>query len=136
MRTECCNKLICDDEDSYVLFSYSREHCSRNHRRYSNCAYHYGEGHEGKWQECERCKEDLTSCLSDGSVNYDWAVRAGNHPDHPYRFNFSEDALQFDWEKEVKYPSCSSCGKDIDTWMDGYTIKPGGAHLCASCAHH
>lgn len=28
-RTECCGLWLCNDEDSYVPFSYSREFCSR-----------------------------------------------------------------------------------------------------------
>ena len=127
MRTECCNKLVCDDEDSYVLMSYSREHCSRNHRRYTLCASHHEEKHKGKWQNCEKCKHD--SRLPDGAVNYDWAVRAGNNPDHPYKFNFEEDAMKFDWEEEVKYPCCHKCQRGIDTWMDGYSMVPESGPL-------
>jgi len=33
VRTECCGKWICDDEDQYVAFSYARNSCHRNHRR-------------------------------------------------------------------------------------------------------
>ncbi len=40
-KTHCCDKWICDDEDKYVLFSYARNSCLRNHRRYTLCAYHY-----------------------------------------------------------------------------------------------
>ena len=121
-RTECCNKLICDDEGSYVLLSYSRQHCHRNHRRYSQCAYHHDESHQGKWQECATCRDDLTALLPNGSINYDWAVRVANNPSLPYRFNFREDCLEFDWKEEVKYPTCLMCGKDINTWMDGYSM--------------
>ena len=32
VRTECCGKWICDDEDKYVVFSYARNSCHRNHR--------------------------------------------------------------------------------------------------------
>ena len=39
VRTECCGKWICDDEDEYVLFSYARNSCHRNHRRFTLCAY-------------------------------------------------------------------------------------------------
>ena len=134
-RTECCNKLICDDEDSYVLLSYSRMHCSRNHRRYSQCTYHFNEKHKGRWQDCTTCRQDdhLGATLPDGSVNYDWALRVGNHPSRPFRFNFEEDCFKFDWDKDVKYPSCGLCGKDIDTWMDGHCYSLIGGMTCTSC---
>ncbi len=46
-KTECCGNWICDDEDQYVMFSYARNSCLRNHRRYTLCGYHHTEGHEG-----------------------------------------------------------------------------------------
>jgi hypothetical protein len=51
-RTECCGQWICDDEDTYVLFSYARNSCHRNHRRYTLCGYHHVEGHSGHWHDC------------------------------------------------------------------------------------
>ena len=36
-KTECCGNWICDDEDQYVLFSYARNSCYRNHDRYTLC---------------------------------------------------------------------------------------------------
>jgi hypothetical protein len=46
-KTECCGQWICDDEGKYVIFSYARNSCSRNHRRFTLCGYHYTEEHEG-----------------------------------------------------------------------------------------
>jgi hypothetical protein len=40
-RTDCCGQWICDDEDKYVMFSYARNSCHRNHRRYTLCGYHH-----------------------------------------------------------------------------------------------
>jgi len=57
-ETECCNNWICDDEDQYVSFSYARNSCFRNHRRYTLCGYHHAEGHSGHWKECSQCRED------------------------------------------------------------------------------
>ena len=58
IRTECCNNWICDDEDEYELFSYARNSCSRNHRKYTLCGLHHNnEGHSGTWQTCEECKK-------------------------------------------------------------------------------
>ena len=58
-KTECCGQWICDDEDQYQLFSYARNSCSRNHRRYTLCGHHSTEGHEGRWQDCSKCREDI-----------------------------------------------------------------------------
>jgi hypothetical protein len=38
-KTECCGTWICDDEHKYVVFSYARNSCSRNHRRYTLWGY-------------------------------------------------------------------------------------------------
>lgn len=58
IKTPCCNHWVCDDEHTYVLFSYSTNSCYRNHDRYTLCATHFREGHAGKWQECKACKDD------------------------------------------------------------------------------
>jgi len=57
--TECCGQWICDDEEEYVLFSFARNSCDRNHRRLTLCGYHHTEGHTGSWKDCPRCKEDF-----------------------------------------------------------------------------
>jgi len=36
-KTECCGNWVCGDESEYVMFSYSRDICSRNHRRFTLC---------------------------------------------------------------------------------------------------
>jgi hypothetical protein len=58
-KTECCDQWICDDENKYVLFSYARNSCLRNHRRYTLCGFHYTEGHPGHWQDCQECRDDI-----------------------------------------------------------------------------
>jgi len=50
MKTECCDNWICDDYDQYVMFSFARNSCARNHDRYTLCGYHYHEGHQGDWE--------------------------------------------------------------------------------------
>jgi len=52
IKTDCCGNWICDDEHKYVLFSYARNSCHRNHSRYTLCAYHHNEGHAGDWKDC------------------------------------------------------------------------------------
>src|SRR5262245_23658012 len=56
-HTPCCGHWICDDEHTYVLFSYARNSCHRNHDRYTLCSFHANEGHAGRWQECEKCRD-------------------------------------------------------------------------------
>ena len=58
-KTPCCDNWICDDEDSYVIFSYARNSCYRNHDRYTLCSYHVHEEHSGKWQDCKKCKKSF-----------------------------------------------------------------------------
>jgi hypothetical protein len=57
IKTECCDKWICDDEDQYVLFLYARNSCHRNHRRLTVCSRHFSDEHPGGWQECVICRE-------------------------------------------------------------------------------
>ncbi|MEI7899504.1 MAG: hypothetical protein WCK89_04580, partial [bacterium] len=45
VKTECCGKWICDDEHKYVLFSYARNSCHRNHSHFTLCAFHHDNGH-------------------------------------------------------------------------------------------
>jgi hypothetical protein len=57
-KTACCGEWICDDEANYQLFSYARNSCSRNHRRYTLCGFHHAEEHTGDWAECQLCSEN------------------------------------------------------------------------------
>lgn len=57
--TDCCGRAICDDEENYVMFSYARNSCSRNHRRFTLCGHHQNEGHSGRWQDCGKCRKDF-----------------------------------------------------------------------------
>ena len=120
--TECCNRLVCNDEDSYRLTSYSRIHCARNHRRYTICGSHHEADHPGKWQDCKECKEKHEE--SDESIGYEYASKAGNPPHVPFKFNFDEDAVQFDWER-IKFPECITCKRGIDTMMECFIQPPG-----------
>lgn len=58
IQTSCCNNWVCDDAREYVLFSYAANSCYRNHDRYTICATHHREDHSGKWQDCQKCKEE------------------------------------------------------------------------------
>ncbi len=114
-RTECCGQWICDDEDQYILFSYARNSCFRNHRRYTLCGSHSSEGHKGGWQECERCREDFPTemYVYYGTNEYNF-VKLENPPSY-------EPTL------------CATCGAVIRLAEDAYSLK-GKSYYCERCS--
>jgi hypothetical protein len=114
-KTECCGQWICDDEDQYVMFSYARNSCHRNHHRYTLCGHHFSEGHSGTWQDCVKCREDIET---------EMYVYYGTN--------------EYNFEKLVNVPTfeptrCSKCKKVIRLAEGGYSIK-GKEYSCQSCA--
>jgi hypothetical protein len=114
-KTACCGQWTCDDEDKYVIFSYARNSCARNHRRYTLCGHHEAECHEGKWQTCKQCRDDFPTEM------YVW-----------YGTN------EYNFEKLANPPTfapthCAGCQKVIRLAVDGYTIEPGGGTYCTDC---
>lgn len=114
-RTACCGNWICDDEDQYVLFSYARNSCHRNHSRYTLCSYHFNEGHTGKWQDCEECRQAFETELY---------VYFGTNE---YNFEKLPNPPAF------KPTHCASCGRVISLGHDGYTLV-GDKYYCVKCA--
>ena len=115
-RTECCGNWICDDEDSYVMFSYARNSCSRNHRRFTLCGYHSAEEHVGAWQECKEYPHDFEHELE----MYAWYGTNG------YNFTKLENPPSFE-------PThCSKCGKVIVLPNGGYSVFRG-VYRCDRC---
>ncbi|MCU0782434.1 MAG: hypothetical protein MUF81_00010 [Verrucomicrobia bacterium] len=114
IRTECCGQWICDDEDNYVLFSYARNSCHRNHRRYTLCAFHHGEGHPGGWQTCPQCRESFPTeiYVSYGTNEYNF-VKLENPPAY-------------------EPTHCGGCGVVIKLSDGGYSEGPKGI-LCEKC---
>jgi len=114
-KTECCGQWICDDEDEYVMFSYARNSCYRNHRRYTLCALHHAEGHEGDWQTCSQCREGLETEMYVwyGTNEYNF-VKLENPPAYEPTF-------------------CAGCGAVIRLGEDGYSITPGKKYFCQDC---
>lgn len=114
IKTECCNHWICDDEHTYVMFSYSRDSCSRNHDRYTVCGYHFNEGHSGHWKVCKKCREDFEPELyADAATN-------------AYNFEPLDNVPDFE-------PThCARCNTLIRLAEGGYSSGPGGC-LCGSC---
>ena len=113
-RTECCGNWICDDEDSYELFSYARNSCARNHRRYTLCGSHYEEGHEGDWRDCADCRDAFET---------EMYVSYGTNE---YNFDVLENPPEFE-------PTlCAACGTRIVLKAGGYSVK-GDRYLCGNC---
>lgn len=114
IKTECCNQWICDDEDKYVMFTYVRNSCSRNHRRYTLCGAHHAEGHKGKWQDCKECREDFEP---------EMVVYYGTN-----EYNFEKLPNPPEYEPT----HCSRCSAIIKLGTDGYTML-GDQYWCAKC---
>ena len=115
-RTECCGQVICDDEHKYVAFSYARNSCYRNHRRYTLCGFHFTEGHKGDWKTCVQCREGLSDEL-------EMFVYYGTNE---YNFEKLENPPTYE-------PTpCTGCGRVIVLSEDAYTSGPKG-YFCGSC---
>jgi hypothetical protein len=115
-KTECCDNWICDDEDQYVLFSYARNSCHRNHDRYTLCSYHYHEGHSGHWKDCPECRK---------SFETEMYVYYGTNE---YNFEVLENPPEYESTR------CSKCGSVISLSGDGYMISPTEGYLCEKCS--
>ena len=101
--TECCNEWICDDEDQYVIFSYRRNSCHRNHSRYTLCGFHLNERHPGQWQNCAEC-------------------RAAIEPEIYAYFGTNEYNFQVLENPPAYEPThCSACGRVIVMAEGGYS---------------
>lgn len=114
-KTECCGQWICDDEDKYVLFSYARNSCYRNHMRYTLCGYHYAEEHPGHWKDCPICRNEFETELY---------VYYGTN--------------EYNFEKLENPPAylptrCSKCGTIISLGYETYT-RAGDDYWCETCS--
>ena len=114
-KTECCGNWICDDEDKYVLFSYARNSCYRNHRRFTLCGFHHTEGHSGHWKDCPKCREGTET---------EMYVYYGTNE---YNFEKLENPPEYQPTK------CTKCGTVIVLSQGGYSTK-GDDYWCAKCS--
>ena len=114
-KTECCGNWICDDEHKYVMFSYARNSCSRNHRRFTLCGYHFSEEHKGDWKTCPKCRSEFEPEM------LAW------YGTNEYNFEKLYDPPSFEPTK------CSRCGVIIKLGSDGYTVS-GDEYWCEMCA--
>jgi DNA-directed RNA polymerase subunit RPC12/RpoP len=114
VKTECCGNWICNDEENYVMFSFARNSCSRNHRRYTLCGYHFNEEHGGKWQDCAECRN---------SFETEMYVYYGTNE---YNFEVLENPPEYEPTK------CAECGAIIVLGDGGYMTSKDG-YLCPKC---
>jgi len=105
-KTPCCNNWICDDEDEYEIFSYSRSSCYRNHDRYTICSYHHSNQHQGDWTKCLVCMNEFD------------AENFGEMATNEYNFKkIPKEKLP-----NVTPTLCSICGKRVYIGKGGHTM--------------
>ncbi|KAF8858677.1 hypothetical protein BDZ45DRAFT_389736 [Acephala macrosclerotiorum] len=115
--TECCGRTICDDEQSYQMFTYSNVSCNRNHRRYTLCSFHHSEGHgDGKWQDCEKCKNnfmEVESYIGQGTSSFNFKDDVWENPPafEPTRCNKCNRAIKMSSEPHMYGPNGLECGR-------------------------
>ena len=114
-KTECCDEWICDDDANYVMFSYARNSCHRNHRRYTVCGYHHANGHSGDWIDCKKCRADFDT--------EDYVTNGTS----PYNFRKLPDPPKFEPTR------CAGCKRIIVRANGGFLIS-GGKHYCQKCS--
>ena len=114
IETECCGRLICDDEDAYVTFSYARNSCSRNHRRLTLCGYHHAEGHVGSWKDCSACRRSFETEM------YVW------YGTNAYNFEKLENPPPYEPTR------CARCGAIIRLSEEEYSVL-GTQYTCVRC---
>jgi hypothetical protein len=114
IKTDCCGNWICDDEEKYVLFSYARNSCHRNHRRLTICAAHHGEEHKGNWKECPICRRSYPMEM------YVW------YATNEYNFEKLSDPPSY------KPTRCLKCRTVIKLALDPYSLWEGN-YLCEAC---
>ena len=113
-KTECCGRWICDDADQYALFSYARNSCYRNHRRFTLCGYHYDEDHPGHWKDCDECRKGFET---------EMYVYSGTN-----EYNFEKLKNVPDYQPTT----CAKCGAVIVLSEGGYSVCRG-EYRCGRC---
>lgn len=115
IQTECCGNWICDDLHKYVPFSYSTKSCSRNHQRYTLCAFHFNEGHKGDWKTCKKCRAEF-------------------EPEMVVWYGTNEHNFEKMPDPPAYEPTlCASCGTVIQLGVHG-CVRSGDQYRCMACA--
>jgi hypothetical protein len=122
-RTECCGNWICNTEEDYQLFSYSREFCSRSHNRYTTCTWHCTEEHGSSvdWRECKECMKDSTKNN----------VRSWNSTNG---YNFTPGLMAAYPKGSMITAECCSCHGRIATGFEAHVYSPSvNGPTCKYC---
>jgi len=114
-KTDCCGNWICDDEHKYVIFSYARNSCYRNHSRYTLCAFHHNERHSGDWKDCPKCRKSFMTEM------YVW------YGTNEYNFTTLENPPEYEPTR------CSRCGTVIKLGTEAYSCL-GEQYWCDECS--
>lgn len=112
VKTECCGKWICDLDA--MTSGGRRKPCYEKHSRFTLCGFHFNEGHFGRWQECEECRNEFET---------EMYVYYGTNK---YNFEKLENPPQFEPTK------CHACGKIISLSEDSFS-RDGGEYYCQEC---
>jgi len=115
VRTECCNQWLCNEEADHNLYDNGRPSCFKNHEKYTLCAYHHKNGHEGDWKTCQKCKEGFKTEM------YVW------HSTNKYNFEKLQNPPQF------QPTHCSGCSCVIRLGEDCYVQNKDG-YSCFRCS--
>ncbi|KAG8793559.1 hypothetical protein FRC12_002354 [Ceratobasidium sp. 428] len=116
-KTRCCNRTVCDDQHKYQPLSYSRVSCSRNHKRYTRCCYHFNEGHKGDALSCRECNSshdgERTAWYMTDSYNFLEDIERANPPSF--------------WPTK-----CIKCGRAILLNIEAHSSGVQGM-ICSDC---
>lgn len=116
-KTECCGNWICDDEDKYVLMSFERNSCSRNHHKFTVCSYHHSEKHPGNWENCDLCRKQHDD-------NPEMFVYLATNE---YNFEIPDDLPTFEPKR------CLVCSKIIRQGRETYSVSTDDGLTCSNC---
>ena len=110
-----------------MIFSHARNSYHRNHRRYTLCAYHHGEGHKGKWQDCPKCRADfpIEIYVGYGTNEYNFEKLPNPPTYEPTRCDGCGAVINLNeggYSQEAKGMLCEKC-----TWK-AFPISPGSSH--------
>ncbi|MGM5483224.1 MAG: hypothetical protein ACQESF_07205 [Nanobdellota archaeon] len=98
-----------------MLFSYENTSCYRNHDRYTLCAMHHHENHEGDWKDCKECRDLISE-----TEMYVW------YGTNEYNFEKLPNPPSFEPTK------CSKC-KRVIKLAEETVMYSGGEYICINC---
>ena len=67
VKTECCHEWVCCDTEYLSYRGGGR--CQFEHEYYSACHFHFNEKNNGKWQECDECRDFF------GEDEFQWEIK-------------------------------------------------------------